>query len=334
MLPEPEPQTIPDDNPDSPWFSADWQNLPWSPWVPFSAGREEFFLIPKEPGLYRIRPAGGRVLLYIGETGKMLHRKLAELRQTLRRRDLMPWNDPHAEAPALWAWRDAESAASGEEEGNPGPISAGSRSGPGEEESRQEFCGYECSAAPLDASPGGRRGMECFLLYRYRQEYGESPLCNFGRFPPRYRRSTNRRENLRGGKLADGQRDNPAGFPSLPPLKPSGNPGDADWMGLEWTTAGKLTPENLINAAPGAGLFLLADTGTGEILSIGRSADCAHRLLELSRKEFGGHELQFSYQILGEKVLPHNLMELEYDLIGNFFEQYRKAPEFQFRHSH
>ncbi len=53
--------------------------------------------------------------------------------------------------------------------------------------------------------------MESYLLYRYRQERGESTLCNFGRFHPRYRKSTNRKENLRGGKLEEGQRDNPAG---------------------------------------------------------------------------------------------------------------------------
>jgi hypothetical protein len=30
-------------------------------------------------------------------------------------------------------------------------------------------------------------------------------------------------------------------------------------------------------------------------------------------------------------VLPHQLKERENDLIGHFFELYRKAPEYQFR---
>jgi hypothetical protein len=55
-------------------------------------------------------------------------------------------------APSLWAWQDAEGFE------------------------------YECSAAPPGASINGRRGMESYLLYRYRQERGESALCNFGRF--------------------------------------------------------------------------------------------------------------------------------------------------------
>ena len=60
----------------------------------------------------------------------------------------MPWNDPHTATPSLRAWQDAEGFE------------------------------YECSAAPPGTSINGRRGMESFLLYR--QERGESTLCNFG----------------------------------------------------------------------------------------------------------------------------------------------------------
>jgi hypothetical protein len=99
-----------------------WCNLSWSPWVPFSAAKEEYRFIPKDPGLYRIRPAGKDFLMYIGETRRTVHERINELRQTLKRKDLMPWNDPHTPAPSLWAWQDAE----------------------GYE--------YECSATPLDVS--------------------------------------------------------------------------------------------------------------------------------------------------------------------------------------
>ncbi len=190
---------------------------------------EEFREIPKEPGLYRIRPAGKDFLMYIGETRRTVHERLNELRHTLKRTDLMPWNDPHTAAPSLWAWQDAEGFE------------------------------YECSAAPLDASINGRRGMESFLLYRYRQEYGESTLCNFGRFHPRYRKSTNRKENLRGGKLEEGHKDNPAGGPSHPPLPATGNPGDPDWMGLVVEWCEPLVPEKIQDAPAGPGLYILID---------------------------------------------------------------------------
>lgn len=283
------------------FFSPNWCNLTWSPWVPFTAERDEFRTIPKDPGLYRIRPAGKGFLMYIGETSRTLHQRLNELRQTLRRSDLMPWNDPHTAAPSLWAWRDAEGFS------------------------------YECSAAPLDASQAVRRGMESFLLYRYRQEYGESTICNFGRFHKRYRKSTNRKEGRRGGRLEDNQKDNPAGWPGTKPLEAVGEPGDPGWMGLEWTEWQPLIPENVKVTPAGAGLYLLTETGTSDVVYIGQSADVRKRLLEHSRKSWEEKKMQFSYQIIGQAVLPHHLKELENDCIGNYFEHFRKTPEFQFR---
>jgi hypothetical protein len=265
--------------------------------------------------------------MYIGETGRSLHTRLNGLRQNLRRSDLMPWSDPHTEAPALWAWWiEWASAApravlpdhSVEVEGLPegaGPVM------------------LECSAAPLDASVSGRKGMAGFLLYRYRQERRESPLCNFGRFHPRYRRSTIRKEGLRGGKLAEEHKDNPAGWPSIAPLKTAGKPGDSDWMELEWTAREPLAAENTRKVPAGAGLYLLADAGSQEIVFIGQSADIAKRLLDHSRKTWDEKSLRFSYQILGQSILPHNLRELENDLIGNYFEHFRKAPEYQYRNT-
>jgi hypothetical protein len=298
MEPEPD-QLSPDDSLGRSWFAESWQYLPWSPWVPFAADRDEFFSIPKSPGLYRIRPKDQDFLMYIGETGKMLHQKLAELRQTLRRKDLMPWSDPFAVAPALWAWNQAE----------------------GYE--------YECSAVALDASAQGRRGMECFLIARYRQEYGASPLCSLGRFHPRYRRSTNHKENRRGGRLAEDQKDNPAGGPGLPPLAATGTPGVAGWMGLPWSGPAPLAgnPAGSVPHAPG--LWLLLDNG--ECLLIGQSADCAGRLSELYQDYGVERQLQCLYHIPDQPLLPHQLKELETDLIGNYYEQFRKSPELQFR---
>jgi hypothetical protein len=287
MPPDPDQPLNPEE---IPYFFDNWCSLPWTEWVPFSATKEEFKKIPGEPGLYRIRPTGKDFLMYIGETRRSLHTRLQDLRMDLRKKDLMPWSDPHAEAPALWSWSNAE------------------------------HFEYECSATPLDASTSGRRGMESFLLYKYRQERGESTLCNFGRFHPRYRKSTNRKEGLRGGKLAEGHKDNPAGWPSITPLEATGKPGDRDWMGLEWTVGEPLAPEKTRDVAAGAGLYLLADAGSHEIVYIGQSADVAKRLLDHSRKTWDTRSLQFSYQIIGQAVLPHILRELENDLIGNYYE--------------
>lgn len=314
-------------------LEENWLELDWSPWVPFNAQRE-FWYIQKAPGVYRIRPDNKDLLMYIGETGQSLHKKLAGLRQTLRRGDLMPWSDPYAEAPALWCWW-VEWLSSQEEEKKLQVSSTVEWLSEQEEEKADdtEPVMLEVSSAPLDASVSGRKGMESFLLYTYRQETGGSPLCNFGRFHPRYRKSTTRSEGRRGGRLADDQQDNPAGFPSITPLEPAGMPGDSDWMGLEWTEKKSLTPEHAREAGDGAGLYLLADAGTQDILLIGQSADIAGRLDGLCGKDWQGHEVQFSYQIIGQNVLPHNLKELEADLLGNYYGNFRKVPAFQFQKS-
>jgi hypothetical protein len=296
----PDPDQPPADLNDREYFSENWCNLPWSPWVPFTADKEEFRTIPKEPGLYRIRPIGKDFLMYIGETKRTLHQRLHELRHTLRRGELMPWNDPHTAAPSLWAWQDAEGFE------------------------------YECSATPLDASQGGRRGMESFLLYHYRQEYGASTLCNFGRFHPRYRKSTNRKENKRGGKLEENHQDNPAGGPSVKPLTAIGTPGDRYWMGIAWIGRLPLDGESVSMVPSGAGLYLLFERDNHDIVYIGQSADCAQRLRSHAMKLLDEKDMLVSYHIEKKLLLPHNLKERENDLIGNYFDIYRKAPRYQF----
>jgi len=52
-----------------------------------------------------------------------------------------------------------------------------------------------------------------------------------------------------------------------------------------------------------------------------------------SKKSWDGKALLFSFYSVEKTVLPHHLKELENDLIGNYFEHYRKAPEYQFRNS-
>jgi hypothetical protein len=316
---EPSQETVIDPE-DRDYLSYNWGGLPWSPWIPFSADKHAFHEIPREPGLYRIKPVGGDYLMYVGETSRALYQRLQDLRIELRNCNQMPWTDPHAEAPALWAWQDAaglkEPGTSPDPEVNDPRDDADS----GESIPSQEYEGpvralqFECSAAPLDASTGGRKGMESFLLYKYRQERGESTLCNFGRFHPRYRKSTTRKEGRRGGKLAGDQKDNPAGWPSLTPLEIEGRPGDSDWMGLEWAASVPLDAEHIAGVRPGAGLYLLMDAGSREILYIGQSADLKKSLLNPCRKSGDDRDLKFSYQIIGQSVLPHNLKELGTDL--------------------
>ena len=350
MCPDPE-QSVPDLEAIDHFFD-NWCSLAWTEWIPFHATKQVWTRIPREPGLYRIRPVGKEYLVYIGETKRTLRDRLHTLRLELEKSEQMPWSDPHAEAPALWALRKIalenepvpapvvavpEDASSGTViTGEPllpaDPYGSERSTDLEDEKSPSGLFEYECSAAPLDASDSGRRGMESYLLYRYRQENGESPLCNFGRFPARYRRSSTKNEGKRGGKLADGQKDNPAGDPSQPPLKPSGTPGERDWMGLLWSEPAPLDAEQLKGVPEGQGLYLLLD-GT-EVLLIGRAGNLSSQLAGQAARAWEGTAIAFSYHAISDPVLPHQLRELENDLVGNYYEQYRKPPVFQFRVSH
>jgi excinuclease UvrABC nuclease subunit len=116
-------------------------------------------------------------------------------------------------------------------------------------------------------------------------------------------------------------------------LRPAGKPGDPDWMGLSWRGCETLVPEKTRDTPADPGLYVLIDSGSQEIIYIGQSGNCANRLLDHSRKSWDEKNLQFSFHDLEKEILPHQQKELENDLIGNYFEMYRKAPEYQFGNS-
>jgi hypothetical protein len=288
------------------FFNEDWCSLSWSPWVPLMTTEEEFKIL-KEPGVYRIKPVNENYLIYIGQTGRNVRSRLNELRRTLRNTDGMPWNDPHTAAPSLWVWHQTNGFE------------------------------YDCSAACWYASVNEREGLESYLLYKYRQEYGESTLCNFGRFHKRYIKSTGKpRKNMatarKGYRLEAGAEDNPAGGSSSSPLKPRGKPGDEDWMGLTWNDRQLLNVNNTSRILKGDGLYFLIDPASDFVVYIGQG-DCKKRLRSHAKKQWNGNKLQFAYCLLDPGCPEHHFKELENDLIGNFFEQYWKPPEYQFRNT-
>ena len=286
------------------FFSESWCSLSWSQWVPFNGTNEDFRKIPHEPGVYRIRPVDQNFLMYIGQTSRAVKKRFSELRRHTLAEEF-PWNDPHTAAQSLWVWNKTRDYS------------------------------YECSGAPVEVN--NRIGWESFLLAKYRRECGESTLCNFGRFHKRYLKSTgkkmkNGKDGIKGRKLADSEPDNPAGNPSSAPLKGIGKPGEINWMGLEWIPGNKLTGENIRRVQKGQGLYVLLDPGSEEIVYIGEGY-CKNRLRSHSRKMWNGKKLDFMYCLLENSILPHQLRELENDLIGNFFEYYQTAPVFQFENS-
>lgn len=237
--------------------------------------------------------------MYIGQTGRTLRKRLTELSMYQKTPDLMPYNDPHTAAPSLWAWRDATGL------------------------------DFECSGTPLPTTMDARMRevIECYLLWRYRLEYGSSTLCNFGRFHPNYQKSKGRSSKFRGGRLPEGT-TNPAGGPSLPPLCPLGSPCSADWMTLNWNEFRALRRPLDIPRQPG--LYRITNTENDDVLYIGQSANLRTRLSEHAQKNWGETGAAYSYATCSLDILPHQLKEWENDLIAGYYAKEKRAPLYQF----
>jgi hypothetical protein len=255
------------------------------------------------PGVYRIRVVGTDMIAYIGQTGRSLRERLSALR-TNTLKDDMPWNDPHTAAPSLWAWHDAE----------------------GYE--------YECSgAATPDIETRNREGLECYLLWQYRILTGGSTLCNHGRFHQHYSKSQNRSTNRRGTRLSPGV-INPAGGPSMPPLMPYADPTAQDWMRLAWQGPIDLKTESFQRSAPNtAGLYRLHDTENGKCLYIGQTTGLQKRLHTHAVHSYHEGQLVAFYVPMRECKQLYQLLEMENDLIGAYYDWAKESPAYQFQNN-
>lgn len=282
------------------YFSPNWLGLNWSPWISFNANKVDWQLLPKEPGLYRVRAEHGNSLVYVGETGRTLRERLSALRKGALS-DLMPFNDPHTAAPNLWAWR------------------------------QEEHWQYECSVASFSGSHTQRKALECLLLWKYRLEKGESTLCNHGRFHKRYSKSTDRSKGRRGVLLQE-PNYNPSWGPSYPALKLSGEPLDSDWMGLNWSRPTPLISKrnNALKNTPA--IYKIFNPKNKELTYIGQTKNLHSRFLSHCRS-FCDCDFLISYCEQPTSIKDYQLHELENDLIAAYYQQTTKPPICQFRNS-
>lgn len=160
-------------------------------------------LLPEVPGLYRLRENGSDELPYVGQTGRGLRSRLGALRRGACSAH-MPFRDPHAAAPALWALPDSKPGAALEASVVPGP----------------------------DHAPT-RRGCEDLCLGRYRQTHKRSPAFNFARMPPGYAASSCRAGGRRGGRGVKA-----AHRASIPPPWPLALRDDDAWRRTGWRYCG------------------------------------------------------------------------------------------------
>lgn len=273
------------------YLSSDWANLTWTDWIPFRGG--DFKNIPTMPGVYRVKAVGQNKLFYVGQTGKSLRSRLQCLRAGTLAKS-MPYNDPHTAAPRLWSWKDAK------------------------------HLEFECSTAstPSTLSDRDRVGLEHKLIWLYRRESGESPLCNFGRCHPGYRMPGNRGSGRRGGRLRillNGKRSmsKPLSRARIRATMKFGDPTARNWMGLTW--------ENYEPTVSGPGVYRIVDRQKNEVIYIGQSSNLRLRI-PTHRVKYAKKD-RFVVQCVNTK--EHLLLEIENDLLGAFYAGLNRLPAFQ-----
>ncbi|GCE12540.1 hypothetical protein [Tengunoibacter tsumagoiensis] len=285
------------------FLSSDWGGLSWTPWFAF-ADAPAFRQLPDKAGLYRIRARELGELFYIGETGRNVRERLGDLRRNTLNVE-MPFNDPHTAAPSLWAWRDAEG---------------------------YEF---ECSAAPVvftdhpEEARKRREGLEFYLLWQYRLEFGLSTRCNHGHFHPRYTKSSARKALVQGSRLADDVEDNVAGGASFPPLQAQGVPVDDYWMGLKWSPLQPLEPGKYREMSILPGVYKIVDGEMNQLLYVGEAQCLRDRLITHAKKDWRCQMPLYSYVAWEEGILTYQRHEIENDLLGGFYAQAQTMPTFQ-----
>jgi len=270
------------------YLNVDWGNLPWTEWIPFDGG--DFRKIPMVAGVYRVKDVGQSKLFYVGQTRKSLRKRLRSLCVGTLAKS-MPYNDPHTAAPRLWSWKDSK------------------------------HLKFECAAAPTPPtfSDRNRVGLEHNLIWLYRTESGESPMCNFGQCHPGYCMPGNRGSGRRGGRvttLLNGKRS----VSNTPRLARIGkhvelrDPTAQNWMGLTW--------KNYEPALSGAGVYRIVDRKTNEVVYIGQSSNLRLRIPTHRAKYPKQDRFVVQYVMTNELLL----LEQENDLLGAFYERFKCLP--------
>ncbi len=270
-----------------------WCNLKWSPWISFENLSK---LIPAYSGFYKVKPINQDYLIYIGQTGNLKRRTTTLKRECYK--EVMPFRDPHTGAPCLWAWKDAEGLQ------------------------------FECSVTLSEITEIERKVIEHYLFWQYRLEKGESPLCSFGRFHEDYKISSNSKKRIHGYHLEEGEK-NPAGRNSQVPLFMKEYYQEKNWMGLKWTEPNLFNKQEVkcLNNQPAVYKIFTEN----ELLYIGETKNVKKRFSDHIKKDWSFANVFFSISEQVFSIAPHQLKELENDLIAGYYEQTKKSPFFQFK---
>ncbi len=275
------------------YYTPDWCRLIWTDWIELTSKSKERVIILGKQGVYRVRAEGYDGLVYVGQTNNLKIRTGSLARNTNRVE--MPWNDPHTAAPNLWAWK------------------------------QDKGWKYEVSVAITSLTKQNRMALECFLLWKYRQEKGESTLCNHGRFHPDYTKPSNKGKNKKGSKIDEKAPRNVSWGPSYSPLLTWESYRAENWMKLAWNEFQLIAEQHDVPVE--SGLYKITDPSTQKLLYIGESKNLNDRL---SKHKQRFHRAQFSYVETPSIIHKYQRLEIENDLIGHYYKHNRISPRNQF----
>jgi hypothetical protein len=231
----------------------------WSAWEDLrGAGRNR--RIPPGPGLYRIRRSGGEPGLdYIGQTGRSLRGRLGQLTGVYHAQ--MPYRDPHAAAPALWALR------------------------------HRDGCDVEVAVIELPGTALHRKALEATAITVYRIDSGRSPAASFGRMPAGYRISSGNNARLAAaGRRHRGGPDPaaPAG-PASAPVNglPGADPASAGWMNWAWSPWAPISRAR--RSAAGTGLYRVRSSCDAGLVYVGQGTIALRLRAHAAKALSAGH---------------------------------------------
>lgn len=275
----------------------------WSTWHPLT-GSSRNSDVPAAPGLYRVRVVETGEVVYIGQTGVSLRKRLGMLCTCYG--NVMPYRDPHTAAPLLWALRHRDAVE------------------------------FEASTAVVAGDKMDRLALEAVAISSHRVEHGCSPLANFGGRIAGYRLSSANNAAL----VAAGRRSRGGPDPSVeesdgtPVFGPLDRQVTArDWLGLTWspwTLSGDAAPPS------GIGLYRIRRHLSRHLSYVGQGHIRERIRSHLSKAAIADHRqaLHFSAPIdlswVELTLSKRQLLEVENDAIASHRLVAEVAPHAQF----
>jgi hypothetical protein len=176
---------------------------------------------------------------------------------------------------------------------------------------------YASSVAEYSSENRARLMLECALVSACRSETEFSPICNFGRMHPKWYSPTNKKQGIACKRIDAGQSNDFAesiAYSTYPKLK------YPEWGSNPWVKLRGSTIDYDTQA-----VYLLIKNG--KVVYIGETNNLRSRV--------SAHARKYSFESIWYHPLPNHYLkpqrlEIENDLLAEFWKNKKEIPEYQF----